>query len=407
MEPFRFSEILREKRAALGLTQQQVADHIGVSKASVSKWESGRGYPDLFFLPPLASLFSLSVDDLLGYAPQLDRGEIRRHYKRLAALFTTGPFEMALAETQKTIKLYYACHPLLLQMAGLLLNHLELAPAAARQPVLEEVRALCRRVRQQSGRQWQIHHANVLEAYVELLQGRPQALPALLAPEPGEGYAGEDALLAQAYLQMGQADEAEQTVQAGMYQALVQLLALGAAGLSLPREPAWKEKTIWRLLAVADAFQIEGHFSSAYINLLYAAAVFWAEQAAQEAPAPQGGEKEERVKEETHQRAAARDNALWVLEKAVEAVGSLSNSRQLQGDTYFDKLENWFARHLDLGTELPKSPTMAAAGFCEALQQDPALAGLRSSPRFRQLLARCQKQARPAKKAGENNGGHL
>ena len=53
------------------VTQEQVADFIGVTKASVSKWETGQSTPDIMLLPQLAAYFDVSVDALLGYEPQL------------------------------------------------------------------------------------------------------------------------------------------------------------------------------------------------------------------------------------------------------------------------------------------------------------------------------------------------
>ena len=44
-----------------------------VTKASVSKWETGQSYPDILLLPKLATFFNVTVDELIGYEPQLNR----------------------------------------------------------------------------------------------------------------------------------------------------------------------------------------------------------------------------------------------------------------------------------------------------------------------------------------------
>ena len=54
---------LREKK---GLTQRQLADRIAVSDKAVSKWETGRGLPDLSLLEPLSSALGVSVAELLS-----------------------------------------------------------------------------------------------------------------------------------------------------------------------------------------------------------------------------------------------------------------------------------------------------------------------------------------------------
>lgn len=59
-----FSERLKNYRRAKNLTQQELADTLGVSNKTVSRWESG-GYPDLGMLVPLARALGVTVDDLL------------------------------------------------------------------------------------------------------------------------------------------------------------------------------------------------------------------------------------------------------------------------------------------------------------------------------------------------------
>ena len=57
---------IRRMRLEKGLTQEEVALHLGVSFQSVSKWERGDGYPDIEMLPSIAHYFGISVDELLG-----------------------------------------------------------------------------------------------------------------------------------------------------------------------------------------------------------------------------------------------------------------------------------------------------------------------------------------------------
>lgn len=60
-------KIISEKRKAMGLTQQQLAEKLHVSYQAVSKWENGTSCPDIDLLPRLASVFQISIDALLGY----------------------------------------------------------------------------------------------------------------------------------------------------------------------------------------------------------------------------------------------------------------------------------------------------------------------------------------------------
>ena len=52
----KINEIIREKRLAKGLTQEQAASRLGVSPPAVNKWEKGVTYPDITLLPALARL---------------------------------------------------------------------------------------------------------------------------------------------------------------------------------------------------------------------------------------------------------------------------------------------------------------------------------------------------------------
>ena len=61
-----FNKKLQELRKQKELTQEQLADLLFVSRTAVSKWESGRGYPNIESLKAIAKIFSVSIDALLS-----------------------------------------------------------------------------------------------------------------------------------------------------------------------------------------------------------------------------------------------------------------------------------------------------------------------------------------------------
>lgn len=61
-----FNEKLQELRKQRKLTQEELADALYVSRTAISKWESGRGYPNIDSLKGIARFFGVTVDELLS-----------------------------------------------------------------------------------------------------------------------------------------------------------------------------------------------------------------------------------------------------------------------------------------------------------------------------------------------------
>lgn len=70
-----FNEKLQELRRRKGLTQEELARGLFVSRTAISKWESGRGYPNIDSLKALAKFFSVTVDELLSSEEVLQLAE--------------------------------------------------------------------------------------------------------------------------------------------------------------------------------------------------------------------------------------------------------------------------------------------------------------------------------------------
>ena len=109
----KIGQIIREKRRARGLTQEQVAQALGVSAPAVSKWEGDLSFPDITLLPRLARLLGTDLNGLLAFQETLSRQEVGDFLHQLAALeeralALTGLFGQWDFEEQ-SILLHRAC----------------------------------------------------------------------------------------------------------------------------------------------------------------------------------------------------------------------------------------------------------------------------------------------------------
>ncbi len=92
------AENLRRLRQSKALTQEQLAERLGVSFQSVSRWETGLSYPDIELIPELAAFFDVSTDVLMGVEKSTMEQNLARDKKRLRMGFDTLEEELAFAE---------------------------------------------------------------------------------------------------------------------------------------------------------------------------------------------------------------------------------------------------------------------------------------------------------------------
>lgn len=84
------SKNLREFRRKRGNTQEELANHLGISISAVSKWERGEGYPDITLLPAIAEFYGVSVDDLLGVGEGKKKEKIDAYTKKAMKFLSVG-----------------------------------------------------------------------------------------------------------------------------------------------------------------------------------------------------------------------------------------------------------------------------------------------------------------------------
>lgn len=82
----KINEMIRERRIAKKLTQEQMAGYLGVTAPAVNKWEKGTSYPDITLLPALARLLDTDLNTLLSFQEDLSDREIALFLNELSEL---------------------------------------------------------------------------------------------------------------------------------------------------------------------------------------------------------------------------------------------------------------------------------------------------------------------------------
>lgn len=155
----RMGEIIAKKRKEAGMTQAELAMYIGVSKPAVSKWESGYSLPDISLLPVLASFFDISIDELMGYQPQINEKNMDAIYEKLIKSLSELSADTVFNECRSYIGKYYFCWQLILKMSQFMYDHYTLSSDPQSQTILEDINE-------------SVTNASVLLAFIYNEQGR-------------------------------------------------------------------------------------------------------------------------------------------------------------------------------------------------------------------------------------------
>lgn len=124
----KINAIIRERRLAQNLTQEQLASALGVTASAVNKWEKGASYPDITLLPPLARLLHTDLNTLLSFQEDLSREEIALFLNQVSETAHQEGFPAAYALAMEKLNEYPNCALLLLNLALLLDGALTLYP---------------------------------------------------------------------------------------------------------------------------------------------------------------------------------------------------------------------------------------------------------------------------------------
>ena len=136
---FVLSAKLREHRRRMEMTQEDVANALGVAPQTVSKWERAETYPDITLLPALANLFDVTADELLGM-------EQIREAHRIGEVYTTARQHLSQKDWQGAIKVYEHALRIWPNDAGILTDLAMALALSGEAAQLARAKELCDRV---------------------------------------------------------------------------------------------------------------------------------------------------------------------------------------------------------------------------------------------------------------------
>ena len=347
MDTLNLAENLIRLRREKEVTQEEVASFIGVTKASVSKWETKQSLPDILLLPVLASYYGVTVDELLGYKPQLGKEQIQKIYHDLAAEFAEKPFEEVMDASRKLVKKYYSCYSFLLQISFLWLNHYTFAEDPKSQMgILDETVELCTHIIENCKDISICNDATVLKAIMDLQRGRPQEALDLVEDmlSPYRLASQSSGILIQAYQMVGDMDKAVSYTQISMFLHLLSLVEGATQYIAFRAQDKEScEETIRRMDGLIELFQLERLHQNIAAVYHYQVAVYQCQQ-------------------EDIEGVFAR------LKRFVEIICDLlDHEAALHGDGYFNRLEEWF-EGLDLGKQMVRDKKLVLDNACQALE---------------------------------------
>ncbi|WP_368487970.1 helix-turn-helix domain-containing protein [Clostridium sp. BJN0013] len=362
MKELNISKCIIQKRKEKGITQEQLADYIGVSKASVSKWESGLSYPDILLLPELATYFNVSVDELLGYSPQLTKEDIKKIYNKLSHEFATKPFDEVMEQCNKMIKKYYSCFPFLLSMIQLLLNYLPLAKTEEiKKEILHQCILLSQRVKGESEDISNIKSANTMEALAEMMQGNSKEVIRLL-DDKLTPYSGDDVILINAYQMLGEIAQAKVVNQILLYQNIINTLTLLTNYLSMHMtEPVLFEQIYSQGIQIINSFQMKEILTNAVFEIHIVAAQGYLMQ-------------------------QKKEKAIDALEEYVDIVCGYQYPLRLKGNGYFTQVDKWLENNICIGTNSPLDEITIKKNFIKMVTENPAFTQLREDEQYNVLI---------------------
>ncbi len=115
--------VIKKYRKEVGLTQEEMANRLGVTTPAVNKWENGNSNPDIELLAPIARLLNISLDTLMSFHEKLTDEEISNIIEKIDDMISVEGYKKTFEWVTVLIKEYPNCNNLIWQAAVVLDAH--------------------------------------------------------------------------------------------------------------------------------------------------------------------------------------------------------------------------------------------------------------------------------------------
>lgn len=116
----KLGEVIRKYRKEKNMTQEEMANRLGVTAPAVNKWENGNSFPDIMLLSPIARLLEITTDVLLSFRDELTAEEIGDIVQEMDSMMKDKTYQEVFGWAKKKLEQYPNCHQLIWQVASIL-----------------------------------------------------------------------------------------------------------------------------------------------------------------------------------------------------------------------------------------------------------------------------------------------
>ncbi|WP_414047580.1 helix-turn-helix domain-containing protein [Macrococcus equi] len=298
-------------RKQMGMTQDDLAKYLNLTKATISKWENELSYPDIKYLPELANLFDITVDDLMGFYPYLDKEKIKKMHNDLIKKINKETFDDVVMEIRHLYKTYTNDFDTVLMLSKILINHAFLSEKRMNE-ILESAIEYLDRVISNCNDPNKLQRAIYLKATSFTVLQKHEQIIELIGERPYK--LDEEVLLAYSYMQLGQIEEAKKVLQAEIYQQLIILITHLNMMIQYNLSDNIEE-VIQRAESIVESFEINQLHPNTALNFNLLSSIYFSD-------------KDEK-------------KSIHYLKQYLENCRSLMKEYYLHGDEFFDLIDGW------------------------------------------------------------------